>query len=69
MEGPLGLEPRTPCLKGRCSNQLSYGPELYKDIILQGCLSMFAFARGLGKKQVNQRDHQPSRYDVDAILI
>jgi hypothetical protein len=26
MEGPLGLEPRTPCLKGRCSNQLSYGP-------------------------------------------
>lgn len=26
LEGPLGLEPRTPCLKGRCSNQLSYGP-------------------------------------------
>lgn len=26
MEGPLGLEPRTPCLKGRCSNRLSYGP-------------------------------------------
>ncbi len=25
MEEPLGLEPRTPCLKGRCSNQLSYG--------------------------------------------
>lgn len=22
---PLGLEPRTPALKGRCSNQLSYG--------------------------------------------
>jgi hypothetical protein len=26
MEGPPGLEPGTPCLKGRCSNQLSYGP-------------------------------------------
>ncbi len=26
MEGPVGLEPTTPCLKGRCSNQLSYGP-------------------------------------------
>lgn len=25
LEEPLGLEPRTPCLKGRCSNQLSYG--------------------------------------------
>ena len=24
--GPLGLEPRTPGLKVRCSNQLSYGP-------------------------------------------
>lgn len=28
MEEPLGLEPRTPCLKGRCSNQLSYGSTL-----------------------------------------
>ena len=28
MEGPVGLEPTTPCLKGRCSNQLSYGPKL-----------------------------------------
>jgi hypothetical protein len=26
MEGPVGLEPTTPCLKGRCSNRLSYGP-------------------------------------------
>src|SRR5438874_1575589 len=26
LEGPLGLEPRTLCLRGRCSNQLSYGP-------------------------------------------
>ena len=23
VEGHLGLEPRTPCLRGRCSNQLS----------------------------------------------
>ena len=27
----MGLEPMTPCLKGRCSNQLSYGP-------IRGCL-------------------------------
>ena len=26
MEGSPGLEPGTPCLKGRCSNQLSYEP-------------------------------------------
>ncbi len=30
MEGPLGLEPRTPCLKGRCSNRLSYGPLIWQ---------------------------------------
>ena len=27
LEGQRGLEPRTPCLRGRCSNQLSYWPE------------------------------------------
>ena len=26
LEGSVGLEPTTPCLKGRCSNQLSYDP-------------------------------------------
>ena len=26
LEGQRGLEPRTPCLRGRCSNQLSYWP-------------------------------------------
>ena len=26
MEGPVRLELTTPCLKGRCSNRLSYGP-------------------------------------------
>ncbi len=39
MEGPLGREPRTPCLKGRCSNQLSYGPELLNSTILEVFLS------------------------------
>jgi len=28
LEGPVRLELTTPCLKGRCSNQLSYGPLL-----------------------------------------
>ena len=27
LEGPVGLEPTTPCLKGKCSNRLSYGPD------------------------------------------
>ena len=27
MVGPGGLEPPTPALSTRCSNQLSYGPE------------------------------------------
>src|SRR5262245_3955436 len=26
--GPAGLEPATPCLEGRCSIHLSYGPVL-----------------------------------------
>src|SRR5438093_2391456 len=25
--GPAGLEPATPCLEGRCSIHLSYGPD------------------------------------------
>lgn len=35
LEGPLGLEPRTPCLKGRCSNRLSYGPVILLDKTLK----------------------------------
>src|SRR3989337_3761654 len=27
MVGPEGIEPSTPALRGRCSNQLSYGPK------------------------------------------
>src|ERR1700704_6267732 len=29
--GPAGLEPATPCLEGRCSIQLSYGPAREND--------------------------------------
>lgn len=34
LEGPVGLEPTTPCLKGRCSNQLSYGPLLFNNYFI-----------------------------------
>ena len=56
MEGPVGLEPTTPCLKGRCSNQLSYGPKTpyiicnlaKKSILAFVFLGMFGKAAGLG---------------------
>ncbi len=31
----MGLEPTTPCLRGRCSNQLSYWP-----VLILICLAM-----------------------------
>ena len=56
----MGLEPTTPCLKGRCSNQLSYGPtaDVYskKDTINRGGLSMLMFFMTLwrtGKQEVD----------------
>lgn len=36
VEGPVGLEPTTPCLKGRCSNRLSYGPKKPRSWLLVG---------------------------------
>ena len=39
VEGPVGFEPTTPCLKGRCSNQLSYGP--LKNIVILSYLQQF----------------------------
>ena len=34
MVGPGGLEPPTPALSTRCSNQLSYEPEFLKEFRL-----------------------------------
>ncbi len=60
----MGLEPTTPCLKGRCSNQLSYGPATLCTIQQQGCtvnrtmpwllLLTLLFKRfyGLGKEEI-----------------
>jgi hypothetical protein len=33
LEGPVRLELTTPCLKGRCSNRLSYGPASNVDLL------------------------------------
>ena len=38
----MGLEPMTPCLKGRCSNQLSYGPGPYGVYSNRGDMSISA---------------------------
>lgn len=43
MEEPLGLEPRTPCLKGRCSNQLSYGSVNFSNVQALCYVSIIAY--------------------------
>ena len=74
LEGPVGLEPTTPCLKGRCSNQLSYGPiTLIKVTTLQRYLSMFSFlivtSGGMDAQYVKQRENNTACNDVDAVPI
>ena len=45
LEGPEGLEPSTPGLRGPCSNQLSYGPAFAsKNIITYLCKTMLFFS-------------------------
>ena len=42
---PLGLEPKTYCLEGSCSIQLSYGTDLKKVISAEiGCKGTYIFA-------------------------
>lgn len=57
----MGLEPTTPCLKGRCSNQLSYGPtaDMYskKDTINRGGLSMLMFFVAAGRTSEKEVDN------------
>ena len=70
LEGPVGLEPTTPCLKGRCSNQLSYGPATLWSIQQQGYrvnlpLVFTAFFKPcrFGKQEINNRQHYPDTDD------
>ena len=42
VEGLEGLEPSTLCLRGRCSNRLSYSPALARHALFYLCLAFFS---------------------------
>lgn len=68
MEDQVGLEPTTPCLKGRCSNQLSYGSIAYKDTTLKGNLSMLRVLWHFKKQQIEHSSNKPDCHNNSSIL-
>jgi hypothetical protein len=62
--GLVGLEPTTPALSTRCSNQLSYSPEIavlfFSTVDKSGRLMMASKARCYSRKEVIQ-PHLPIR--------
>ena len=66
MVGPGGLEPPTPALSTRCSNQLSYGPNLKSspnggadrdrtDDLLNANQALFQLSYGPEENWINRR--------------
>ena len=59
MVGPAGLEPATPALSTRCSNQLSYGP--FKKRINGGARRIRTVDILLAKQALYQLSYGPER--------
>ena len=68
----MGLEPTTPCLKGRCSNQLSYGPMSAKkallnytatEVVCQLLPTLVTILSGLGKEEIDNSEDYPDAND------
>src|SRR5438128_12528953 len=57
--GPAGLEPATPCLEGRCSIHLSYGPKSCNTLCRS--LTLQSRTRNFGITCVSIRKSAPSQ--------
>lgn len=75
MEGQERLELSTPCLRGRCSNQLSYWPTIDKKVLTQysGAVRPRKVVRAPGAllyfSAVNASDRQLSYWPVTRAII